>query len=53
MNWRFRRRRDGSYSYIATPMNDNLASVWLGEGSNLPNIPEDPNPPIEVQVNNQ
>jgi hypothetical protein len=52
MNWRFRRRRDGSYSYIATPMNDNLASVWLGEGNNIPNIPEDPNPPIEVQVNN-
>lgn len=47
VTWRFRRRRDGSYSYIATPMNDNLASVWLGEGNDLSDvIPVDPNPPF-------
>lgn len=49
LNWRFRRRRDGSYSYIATPMNKGLASVWLGEGNDLSSeMPVDPNPPVEI-----
>ena len=49
LSWRFRRRRDGSYSYIATPMNANLASVWLGSGNDLSGeMPEDLNPPIEI-----
>lgn len=47
INWRFRRRRSGEYSYIATPMNDNLASTGLGSGNDLSNvIPVDNNPPI-------
>lgn len=49
ITWRFRRRRDGSYSYIATPMNDNLASVGIGSGNDLSaEIPIDPKPPIEI-----
>ncbi|BAV81235.1 hypothetical protein [Vibrio phage VCPH] len=48
VTWRFRQRRSGEYSYIATPMNNNLASVGLGTASNIPNIPEDPNPPVEI-----
>ncbi|CAM0042812.1 hypothetical protein VPHK406_0024 [Vibrio phage K406] len=46
VNWRFRRRRSGEYSMIATPMNDNLASTGLGKGTTLTEIPVDSNPPI-------
>jgi hypothetical protein len=46
INWKFRRRRSGEYSYIATPMNNNLASTGLGVGNNLTDIPIDPTPPI-------
>lgn len=45
ITWRFRKRRDGSFSYIATPMNDNLASSKLNHDDGLA-LPEDPEPPI-------
>lgn len=47
VNWRFRRRRDGSYSYVATPHNENLSSTWLGTDNDISaEKPVDPNPPI-------
>lgn len=44
VNYSFSRRRDGRFSYRATPFNDNLSSTLTGE--ELTNIPEDPNPPV-------
>lgn len=47
VNWRFRRRRDGSFSYVATPFNDNLSSTWLGSNNDLTDeMPVNPNPPV-------
>jgi hypothetical protein len=47
VNYRFSRRRDGSYSYRATPHNENLASTK--SASDLTgNYPVDPNPPIQT-----
>ena len=47
INWRFRRRRDGSYSVISTPMNDNLASTWLGLNNDLSaEMPVDTDSPV-------
>ena len=48
VNWRFRRRRDGSFSVAATPYNDNLASTWLGINNDLSGeMPVDPNSPLD------
>lgn len=50
INWRFRQRRDGSYSYMATPHNDNLASVSVPTGNDLSGeAPVDPDPPIVIE----
>ncbi|QXN60144.1 hypothetical protein KUA24_77 [Vibrio phage HNL01] len=46
ITWRFRKRRTGNFSYIATPANDNLASTQIQGIDLAPTIPVDPNPPI-------
>jgi len=48
VNWRFRRRRDGSFSYVATPFNGNLSSTWLGLNNDISaDKPVDPSPPVQ------
>lgn len=45
IRYRFTTRRDGKYSYSATPYNDGLASTEI-TGDLTGSYPEDPNPPV-------